>query len=64
MKKYINGEYIEMTTKEIADLEADASNAPEPVPTLEEEIAKIKAENAELRAAVEALISGSTGGTT
>ncbi len=38
--------------------------APEPPQTQEERISALEAENAELRAAVEALISGSTGGST
>ena len=33
MKKYVNGQYIEMTPEEIAELEALAQDAPMPPPT-------------------------------
>ena len=36
MKKYINGQYIEMTPEEIAEFEALAQEAPMPEPTAEE----------------------------
>lgn len=38
MKKYINGEYIEMTPEEIAELEALAHDEPMPPPTAEERL--------------------------
>lgn len=38
MKKCINGEYIEMTPEEIAELEAMAAEMPAPEPTAEERI--------------------------
>lgn len=38
MKKCINGEYIEMTPEEIAELEAMTAEMPAPEPTAEERI--------------------------
>lgn len=38
MKKCINGEYIEMTPEEIAELEAMAAEMPAPEPTAEERL--------------------------
>lgn len=38
MKKCINGEYIEMTPEEIAELEAMAAEVPAPEPTTEERL--------------------------
>lgn len=38
MKKCINGEYIEMTPEEIAELEALAAEMPAPEPTAEERL--------------------------
>lgn len=60
MKKYVNGEYIDMTAEEIAELEKLAAEAPAPEPTPEERIAALEQDNAELRSAIEALISGVT----
>ncbi len=60
MKKYVNGEYIDMTPEEIAELEKLAAEAPAPEPTPEERIAALEQDNAELRSAIEALISGVT----
>lgn len=42
MKKCINGEYIEMTPEEIAELEAMAAEMPAPEPTAEERIAALE----------------------
>ena len=42
MKKCINGEYIEMTPEEIAELEAMAAEVPAPEPTEEERIAALE----------------------
>ena len=39
-----NGTYRDMTPEEIAALEAQATEQPEPVPTPEEEIATLKAQ--------------------
>lgn len=60
MKKYVNGEYIDMTAEEIAELEKLAAEAPAPEPSPEERIAALEQDNAELREAIEALISGVT----
>lgn len=60
MKKYVNGEYTDMTPEEIAELEKLAAEAPVPEPTPEERIAALEQDNAELREALEALISGVT----
>ena len=42
MKKCINGEYIEMTPEEIAELEAMAAEVPAPEPTTEERLAALE----------------------
>ena len=42
MKKYINGEYIDMTAEEIAELEALSAEQPAPEPTAEERIATLE----------------------
>ena len=52
-----NGTYRDMTTEEIADLEKLALEAPTPEPTPDERIAALEKDNAELREAIEALIS-------
>lgn len=38
MKKYVDGEYFEMTPEEIAEFEAMAAEMPAPEPTAEERI--------------------------
>lgn len=60
MKKYVNGEYIDMTPEEIAELEKLATEMPAPEPTPEDRIAALEKDNAELREAMEALLSGVT----
>lgn len=60
MKKCINGEYIEMTPEEIAELEKLAAEQPAPEPSSEERISALEKDNAELREAMEALLSGVT----
>lgn len=60
MKKYVNGEYIDMTAEEVAELKKLAAEAPAPEPTAEERIAALEKDNAELREAMEALLSGVT----
>lgn len=60
MKKIVNGEYIDMTAEEVAELERLTAEAPAPEPTAEERIAALEQDNAELRSAIEALISGVT----
>ena len=42
MKKYVNGEYIDMTAEEIAELEALAAEQSTPEPTPEERIAVLE----------------------
>lgn len=60
MKKYENGIYRDMTPAEIAELEKLAVEAPTPEPSPEERIAALEKDNAELREAMEALLSGVT----
>ena len=42
MKKYVNGEYIDMTAEEIAELERLAAEQPAPESTPEERIAVLE----------------------
>ena len=42
MKKYVDGEYIEMTPEEIEEMAAEAENTPPPEPT-EEKLAALMA---------------------
>ena len=60
MKICENGIIRDMTAEEIAELERAAAEMPEPEPSLDEQIAELRASNAELREAIEALISGVT----
>ena len=60
MKIYENGIYRDMTAEEIAELEKLAAAHPAPEPTPEERIAALEQDNAELREAMEALLSGVT----
>lgn len=60
MKAYTNGIIRDMTVEEIAELEKLAAEAPAPEPTPEERIAALEKDNAELREAMEALLSGVT----
>jgi hypothetical protein len=57
-----NGIYRDMTAEEISELEKLAAEAPAPAPepTPEERIAALEKDNAELREAMEALLSGVT----
>ena len=55
-----NGIYRDMTAEEIAELEKLAAEVPTPEPTAEERIAALEKDNAELREAMEALLSGVT----
>lgn len=50
----------DMTAEEIAELEKLATEMPAPEPTPEERIAALEKDNAELRDAMEALLSGVT----
>ena len=55
-----NGIYRDMTAEEIAELEKLATEMHAPEPTPEERIAALEKNNAELREAMEALLSGVT----
>lgn len=60
MKICENGIIRDMTPEEIADLEKLATEIPAPELTPEERIAALEKDNAELREAMEALLSGVT----
>lgn len=60
MRKYENGVYRDMTAEEVAELEKLATEMPAPEPTPEERIAALEKDNAELREAMEALLTGAT----
>lgn len=60
MKICENGMIRDMTTEEIAELEKLAAEMPAPEPTPEERIAALEKDNAELREAMELLLSGVT----
>ena len=55
-----NGIYRDMTAEEVAELEKLAAEQPAPEPTPEERIAALENDNAELREALEALLTGAT----
>ncbi len=60
MKICENGIIRDMTAEEIAELERLAAEAPAPEPTAEERIAALEKDNAELRGAIDALLTGVT----
>lgn len=60
MKICENGIIRDMTPEEIADLEKLATEIPAPELTPEERIAALEKDNAELRDALEALLTGVT----
>lgn len=60
MKICENGIIREMTAEEIAELEKLATEMPAPEPSPEERIAALEKDNAELREAMEALLTGAT----
>lgn len=60
MKKYENGIYRDMTPEEVAEFEKLVAEQPAPEPSPEERIAALEKDNAELREAMEALLSGVT----
>ena len=60
MKKIVNGKVVEMTPEEIAEWERLAASIPPPEPTIEEQVAELKTENAYLREALELILSGVT----
>ena len=55
-----NGIYRDMTPEEVAELKKLATEMPAHEPTPEERIAALEQDNAELREAMEALLSGVT----
>ena len=57
----INGVTREMTAEEVAEMEALAAEMPEAQQTAEERIAALEADNANLKEALELLLSGVTG---
>lgn len=54
----INGVTREMTAEEIAEMERMAAEMPMPEPTPEERIAQLERDNADLKEALELLLSG------
>ena len=60
MRIYENGIYRDMTAAEIAELEKLAAEVPTPEPTAEERIAALEQDNAKLRDALDALLTGVT----
>lgn len=54
----INGVTREMTAEEIAEMERMAAEMPKPEPTPEERIARLERDNADLKEALELLLSG------
>ena len=60
MKIYENGTIRDMTAEEVAELEKLAAEALAPEPTPEERIAALEKDNAELREALDALLTGVT----
>lgn len=60
MKICENGIYRDITVEEIAELKKLAAEAPAPEPSPEDRIAVLEKDNAELREAMEALLSGVT----
>lgn len=63
MRIYENGIYRDMTAEEVAEFEKLAEEMaamPAPEPSPEERIAALEQDNAELRGALDALLSGVT----
>ena len=60
MRIYENGIYRDMTAEEVAEFEKFATEMPAPEPSPEERIAALEKDNAELREAMKALLSGVT----
>ena len=50
MKKCVNGEIVDMTAEEIAELEKMQTEAPAPTPTIEERVASIEEDAKVIRA--------------
>ena len=62
MKKVVNGELVEMTAEEIAELQNHQADMPIPEPTPEERIAELEKIIAEQDAALMELAAMLTGG--
>jgi hypothetical protein len=60
MKICVNGAIRDMTAEEVAEMEKLAAEAPAPEPTPEERIAALEKDNAELREAMDTLLTGVT----
>lgn len=60
MRIYENGKIRDMTAEEVAEFEKMVADQPTPEPSPEERIAALEKDNAELREAMEALLSGVT----
>ena len=60
MKICENGIIRDMTAEEVAELEKLATEMPAPEPSLEERIAALEQDNAELRKAIETLLNRAT----
>lgn len=60
MRIYENGIIRDMTPEEIAELEKLATGRPTPEPSPEDRIASLEKANAELREAMEVLLTGVT----
>lgn len=56
----INGVTREMTAEEVAEMERMAASMPPPDPTPEERLAKLETENADLKEALNLLLTGVT----
>ena len=50
MKKWLNGNIVDMTAEELAELEKMQTEAPEPTPTIEERMASVEEDTAIIRA--------------
>lgn len=50
MKKWLNGNIVDMTAEEIAELEKMQSEAPAPTPTIEERVASVEEDTKVIRA--------------
>lgn len=60
MRIYENGKIRDMTAEEVAEFEKMVADQPAPEPTPEELIAALEKDNAELRDALDALLTGVT----
>lgn len=60
MRIYENGKIRDMTAEEVAEFEKMVADQPAPEPTPEERIAALEKDNAELRDALDALLTGVT----